>query len=470
MLIPHFQKRAKPMLRKPAAHLICAAILFASLTSCSQEPAVPAPERIILIVVDTLRKDHVSAYAPDPNGGANTKATKANTPNIDRIADGGQVFTNAVASFHATTMSMAALFTGLTPSIESSNDSDTVKWNTFVACGLARFLEDGTDDACIPNSVETVAEDLKNAGYWTVGVVSNGLLYRPSGYDRGFDSWVEVGLAKPGQNLNIFQASPIRTATHVNSEVKAALAKRPSDRFFLYVHYLDVHDYSLFKRDYAANVERFDRHLGTLLDHLEEEGLLEDATIILTSDHGEMLGEINPNTETARHFGNPALQPVLEIPLIIKPKTNLASDTFFRSQDVRGLIRGLVGLSSPVSTELRSDELFLSEMFFRSLRQGRWKSHWPRTGDAPFLFDLLSDPRELVNLAASPTDEQAVILEAHRKRIGELSKKLATHTSQVPPLDDNDVMRLRALGYIETTDESFGKSPSAESKPGAKPN
>ena len=470
-----FETNSQPRRRAKTAQVVAVLTLLASLLSCTQESEAPpiephpapTPERIILILVDTLRRDHVSAYSRLGSNDGSATPAPAHTPNIDRIAEGGQLFTNAVSSFHATTMSVASLFTGLTPSIESTNDSKTVKWNTFVACGLSRFLENGTEDACIPNSVTTLAEDMQHAGYWTLGIVSNELLYRPNGYDRGFDSWIEVGLAKAGQDLDIFQASPIRTAAHVNLNVKAALAKRPSDRFFLYVHYLDVHDYGLFKRDYDENVERFDKQLGVLLDHLEAAGLLAGSTVILTSDHGEILDEKYANLETGRHFGNPALQPTLEIPLIVKPKTHLDSDVFIRSQDVRDLIRELTGFGDPIETELEADELFLSEMFYRTYRKGRWKSNWPRTNAEPLLFDLQSDPSETTNLGASPTEQHLVILATHRERITELSQLLAAQSDQVPVLDDYDVVRLRALGYIETTEESFGKhtSPPPQTDP-----
>ena len=58
------------------------------------------PERIILIVVDTLRRDHVSVYGP-----------RVSTPQIDALAKRGQVFSDLTAAYHQTTMSMAGLFT-----------------------------------------------------------------------------------------------------------------------------------------------------------------------------------------------------------------------------------------------------------------------------------------------------------------------------------------------------------------------
>ncbi len=143
---------------------------------------VRPPARIILIVIDTLRRDVVSAYGGD-----------ASTPHIDSLAQRGQLFTGAMASFHQTTMSMASLFTGRTPSIESADPSSTLSWNGDTWCGMARFADADRDAACIPEAVPTLAERMREAGYWTIGVTSNQFLYEPGGFSRGFDDWVEVG-------------------------------------------------------------------------------------------------------------------------------------------------------------------------------------------------------------------------------------------------------------------------------------
>ena len=75
------------------------------LLACAPEPT--PPQRIVLVVVDTLRRDALGCYgAPQP------------TPHIDALARRGQRFERALASYHQTSMSMAALFTGRTPSIE----------------------------------------------------------------------------------------------------------------------------------------------------------------------------------------------------------------------------------------------------------------------------------------------------------------------------------------------------------------
>ncbi|MCH7870041.1 MAG: sulfatase [Myxococcales bacterium] len=429
------------------ARLAVLAATLAGSIQCTQSESAKVPDRIILIVVDTLRQDHVSAYATTATTA--TTVAPALTPNIDRLAAGGQLFTNAVAAYHSTTMSMAAIFTGRTPSIETGERKRPLEWNTFAACGMSRFAEPGKQDACVPDSLETLAEDMRRAGYWTLGVVSNELLYQPSGYDQGFDTWVEVGLPAPGETLNVFKASPIRTARHVNRDVLLALSQRPSDRFFLYIHYIDVHDWSLFQRSYEKSVQRFDERLGELLDELATMGLLENATIILTSDHGEMLVEKHLGLKTLRHFGNPSFEPVLKVPLIVTPPIKADANALVRSQDVRGMILKIAGIETELAPDLDFDELIISEKFYQNYRKGRWKSLWERSGDRQMLFDLVADPNEEVDLSQRRGD----ILLEHRKRIDELSRAMASAASLYQELSEQDRERLSVLGYIESVSD-----------------
>ncbi len=393
-----------------------------------------APERIILIVVDTLRRDHVSAYS-----------STVKTPNIDRIAARGQVFQNATAAFHSTTMSMAAMFSGRTPSIEFGNARAALDWNTFASCGMSRFAVNPERDACVPDSVETLAEDLRAAGYWTVGVVSNKLLFRPYGYDQGFDEWVEVGLVPDGPQLTAQQSARVRTARHVNTNVFRTLANRPSDHFFLYVHYIDVHDWILFGISYAESVRRFDQRLGELLDALESEGLLENSAIVFTSDHGEMLVDHHLDFEISRHYGNPSFEPLLRIPLIVAPALDRKTDEFIRGQDVRGLVREIAGLEGHPAPALEPGELLVTERFYQTYRKGNWKSMWKRAEDRVLLFDLEADPDESKDLSKQKPE----ILSAHRKRVDEIVAKISTADQNAQRLSPEDLERLRALGYLE---------------------
>lgn len=397
------------------------------------------PERVILIVVDTLRRDHVSAYGGEPR-----------TPAIDALAARGQLFTNAAASFHQTTMSMASLFTGRTPSIESEDPGATVSWDGDTWCGLSRFAESGGDESCLPEALPTLAERMRAAGYWTIGVVSNQFLFEPSGFGRGFDDWVEVGDRPSDTGLSAAMPLPNPQKSRywwpVNGAAIEALNRRRSDRFFLYVHYMDVHDHAFKKVAYAEAVATADTGVGRLLDNLERAALLEDAVVIFTADHGERLGERHALQGQPRHYGNPSFQELLEVPLIIAPPVVEDPGRLLRTQDLFYLIQEIAGLNPGRMPELGPDELFVGERRFRTYRSGRWKSSVRRADGAHFLFDLAADPGEKRNAAAAHPE----VVAAHRLRLEQLSRELGARGPRAPrELTELERETLKILGYLE---------------------
>ena len=378
-----------------------------------------APGRIVLIVVDTLRRDYLGCYG-----------SKLRTPNIDRLAESGQIFTNAFSSFHQTTMSMGALFTGQTPSLESEGRR-VLGWNGRNWCGLARFGAPPGEESCIPKSLRTLPEVLQKAGYWTIGISTNALLFRPAGFERGFDDWVEhAGRSFWGE---------------VNEAAFEALARRARDRFFLYVHYMDVHDHRFVGHSYAQTVSQVDRGVGGLIRGLDEQGLLEDAVVVLTSDHGERLKETHLTKGSPFHFGNPSFEEVVRVPLIVSPAVFEHTSELVRSQDVFRLVTNLAGVRSEPTHELESDELFTSEAYWQTYRRGRWKSLAARGKRGHLLVDLLDDPGEEHDVAA----ENPSILAEHSERIASLSRALAASKAPASELTEEDRRRLDALGYIE---------------------
>jgi hypothetical protein len=413
-----------------ACWLVFASMLWAcgDWNSAQDEVAAAGPERIILIVADTLRRDHLSPYG-----------SELETPAVAGLARRGQVFTNAVASFHQTTMSMAAMFTGRTPSLETGDRTRTLPWTSANWCGLSR-LGAGDGESCIPRHLATLAEDLRGAGYETLGVASNRLIFRPHGYEQGFDAWVELGEKQvPKTPRGRAEEAMLRTGTRVNQATFELLARRASNRFFLYVHYMDPHEH-WFRRDlptYADGVVAFDRALGSLLGRLEAKGLLEDAVIIFTSDHGELLGAQHALPATKTHFGNPSFDPLLLVPLIVAPPTKENPQRLLRSQDLRGLVRSIAGLEPGAPADLEPDELFY--------RRGRFKSMWSRDGEKMALFDLLEDPGETRDVSA----EHPEIVARHRDRLRELTINLGTRRGEDAERSVDDEERLRALGYIE---------------------
>jgi arylsulfatase A-like enzyme len=231
----------------------------------------------------------------------------------------------------------------------------------------------------------------------------------------------------------------------VGDAVAAALARRKSDRFFIYVHYMDVHDWAAVNVSYRDAVEAVDRGIGELLDLLEGEGLLDGAAVILTSDHGESLDEPHLVPTTPRHIGNPSFEPVLAVPLIASGAELSHDGPLIRSEDLFRILLRLAGGGPPPERDLLPDELFLTEVGYRTYRRGRWKSYSGRFDGIFRLVDLEADPGELRDVAA----ENPAISESHRKRVDALTTMLAASDAPLHEIGEEDLDRLRSLGYVE---------------------
>jgi arylsulfatase A-like enzyme len=396
-------------------------------------------------VIDTLRRDRLSCY-----GG------ERRTPNIDALAAQGQRFEAAFASFHQTSMSMASLFTGRTPSIESGTLGEPLDWNGRNWCGLRRFAGGSETPACVPAALPTLAERLREAGYHTIGIASNALLFRPAGFERGFDLWSEVGAGPDVPPARLSNAA-LRAAPQVNAAAAAALEARASDRFFLYVHYMDVHDYqptaelvlretgSRLPQPYAGGVARTDRAVGALLAHLASLGLTEDLVIFLTSDHGERLGEDHLLPGHDAHDGNPSFEELLRIPLIVSPPVFPDPTRFTRTEDLHHMILRLAGAVPDRAPELAPGEMFTSEARFQTYREGRFKSFRDRAGGTLRLVDLREDPGETRDVAERHPD----VARDHGERLDALTRELAAKDAPPSALTEQDRSRLRSLGYLE---------------------
>ena len=417
--------------------VVIAAAVGALLLAGCYETEGARPDRVVLIVIDTLRRDYLSAY------GSTTR-----TPNIDGLAARGQTFTNAYSSFHQTTMSMGSLFSGHTPSLEIGREQGRPPWNGRTWCGLLRFAE-GADDACLPSAIRTLGEMMSETGYWTIGVSSNPLLFDPAGFSSGFDDWVEVGIAvkgpvlkRKGKRLPLAES---RRGEKVNRAVKRALSRRQRESFFLYVHYMDVHDYGARAVTYSESAIIADGRVGELLDLLSVDGLLENTLIVLTSDHGERLGEQHMVPGGQQHKGNPSFEELLRVPLIISPPTGDDPDEFIRSDGVYRLLGRLARREPDGRADLEPDELLLTELNWLTYRQGRWKSFRRRLDDRFILVDLERDPAEETDVSK----QNPRIVDAHRSRVEELERRLASAHLPRTQLTEDDRERLRSLGYLQ---------------------
>lgn len=284
--------------------------------ACSRASGpAPAPKRrpdILLISIDTLRADHLAAYG----------YARETSPFLDTLAAGGEVFTNAVVPLPATDPSHASLLTSLHPLQHGV---------------LANAMP-------LPDDVETIAEVLQRAGYFTMGAVAVAHLGRAYHFDQGFqlfgDHWDETA------PLNSVHA---RSAADVNQDVFRMLGSYAKQRrgqpFFLFVHYFDVHRPYVRHKEYFipepvpeqalppspypwlagminhydSEIRYVDDHIGQLRERLNKLQLGDNLLTCVTADHGEQLwehghvgGHADVYRETVRVpliFNGPGIEP-----------------------------------------------------------------------------------------------------------------------------------------------------------------
>ena len=252
---------------------------------CRSEPAASSPRNMVLVVVDTLRSDHLSAYGYD----------RETAPVISWLAAEG-VRWNGVSPTSWTKPAVASILTGLHP----------LRHQAF---GASEPLSPG---------VTTLAERLAAQGYHSLGIVANGWLSRKAGFARGFTNYFSMS-----EDLGY---GPFSTGEEVNAEVFSRLAGLQPP-FFLYVHYLDPHAPYEPSRDYEGRplrgrlserkevgilelrmsevlnrpaalledardlydgeIRQTDLALGRLLRELDRRGLTGGTLTVVTSDHGE---------------------------------------------------------------------------------------------------------------------------------------------------------------------------------------
>jgi arylsulfatase A-like enzyme len=454
----------------------------------------PAPANIVLIVIDTLRADHLGCYG----------YFRDTSPNIDAFAEQAIFFEQAYAPIATTLPSHTSLFTGLYP----------------LEHGLQANLGDNGHPFRSGSGLRSIVEIMQANGYATAAFISAAPLKRVCGLDVGFDTYVEPRTAQE-------DAGPTTDAA------LAWLEQHDGQRFFLFVHYFDPHvpydpppPYrSMFTDDpqlrsfiaerqipdvvqpglcrgrvptvthvatnlYDGEIRYCDEHVGRLLDSLRQRGLWDNSVIILTADHGEGLNQ----HDWPQHGRNWNEQ--VHVPLMIRfpgaattlPKrfTPLVSliDVFptvlgqlkpgwaeeFLSQ-ARGVDVLAPGFRErPLLAERSGRDCGEFGGSLYALTSPQWRFHY--TPDQPaLLFDRNLDAYELHNVAdefaaqAEQMHRQTLALVAELKKHGD-----ALRTGEAEPLLLDPQLRreMEALGYLGSTYDDEDQNPSA-TKPATQP-
>ena len=180
----------------------------------ARQPAAPDRPNVLVLLVDTLRADHLGCYGASPSP----------SPNLDRLAARGLVFEQAIAQAPWTIPSVATILTGLHP-----RSHGVVAWPFSKP---AARPENGS--TVLPDVFPTLPAQAAMAGITTVGVSANPMVSRTTNFAHGFETFVE------------FEWDAERDSTARADEVNAAflrwLRRNRGQRFLGYLHYMDVHE------------------------------------------------------------------------------------------------------------------------------------------------------------------------------------------------------------------------------------
>jgi choline-sulfatase len=412
-----------------------------ALASCRAAPP-PTARHLVLVTIDTLRADRLGCYGD----------RSVDTPHLDALARDGARATDASVQVPLTRPSHVTLLSGLYPAEHGIRDN------------VAPSLRE---------DVPTLAERLKGAGFSTAGFVSSIVLSRQSGLARGFDTFsdhFDVG-ADDARFLNTIQ----RRGDIPTAEATSWLEAQRGSRLFLWLHLYDPHEpyeppepfasrYA--DRPYDGEVAWSDELVGRLDATLARLGIRGETLLVVTSDHGEGLGDHGE----AVH-GYFVYESTLAVPLLFRGPGIAAGrrvNATARSIDLVPTVLDLLGVRPPASAHLSGRSLAaalrggpeppaeatyaesLTPLLhfgwsdLRALRDGRFKYILaPR----PELYDVRDDPSESRNLVASSPAQAEALRGALTRRLAEekASAQSAPAAAAVPP---EMLEQLGALGYV----------------------
>lgn len=443
---------------------------------------------VILILIDTLRSDHLSCY------GYNQKTS----PNIDKLAKEGVLFTNSFSQASWTKSSVASLFTSLYPTQHNSN----------------------TFDDTLPDKANTIAEILKGEGYTTSAFIANPIIGKTFNYNQGFDLYYDeftkdkiyysvlrnsfMGDIIKSISRNKFIPEDMANATTLNKMIIPWLKTYKDTKFFLYIHYKDPHSpynpptpffekyvdrlnpevykgsdkFDINRTEmalYDGEIEFTDYNIGEVLKTVDKLNLTKKTLIILLSDHGEAFLE----HENKEH-GLTLYQEEISVPLIMRlPDYIPASKTItYQASTIdimptildilniqyKGIKEGesLFPIIKNQQLKKQRDFIFFEELFAMgkpitlfALRIGEYKYIFTKAlkgfkinnSKIEQLFDLKNDPKEFCNIIKKKPEEARLIREKINLLVTNM-KKTAIPSAKTK-IDEKTKDQIKALGYIQ---------------------
>jgi arylsulfatase A-like enzyme len=396
--------------------------------------AAEQPPNVIIVMVDALRPDHVSSYG----------YAQPTTPNLDsRLAAAGTRFLDVTSASSWTYPANAAMLTGRMPA------DIGVHWHS--------------NDTRIPESETMLAEHLKAAGYTTAGFVNAFYVWPRFGFGDGFDTYQVVQSGLNGD------AAQVNAAAFEWLDANWTPAQQTGP-LFLYLYYYDPHtvyappppydllydstytgtltgeafnngervvsgeivptarDIEHLKALYDGEVTHWDTRFGEMMDHLADLGVLDNALVLLTADHGQMFGE---HGEWTHH--NSLYEEVVRVPMVISWPGVLPAGQVITApvttMDVTPTLLHLLGL--PVPDDVAGQDL-------TSLLNGG-----PADPERPIYSELSGETAPTnPHFWNSPSYEQRAVKRAGWKFIHEIRNPAADQLFEVLPASQYEVDNL----------------------------
>ena len=418
---------------------------------------------VLVICVDSLRADHLGCYGyeRDPS------------PCINKVANDGVLFTNAISQAPWTKPSVASLFASMYMSVHNV-------WYGY------KDTKDYAISCRMSDDIVTLAEILKIHGYETAGFGQKLHLHKEFGFKQGFDL-LNMRLGK---------------SANITNNMISWLHRRQPNKFFLYIHYDDAHfpynppdkfkmydvyksnanvtgenfksirsgEIKLSKEDinhiiasYDGEIRCVDEKIGLLLKQLDGMGYGNNTLVIILADHGDEFME-----HGGVAHGHTLYEELIRVPLIMKGPTipkNVQITGLAQSIDIAPTILDILDLQPDKEMEGRSlvpliftgqevhDAVYSERKsyngeFLRGIRSKKWKLIRDFDTKQSLLFDLENDPGEIANVRDQyPKIAAELELQLFEWLNRENAKVNKTQYKGTVKIDEATKERLKSLGY-----------------------
>jgi arylsulfatase A-like enzyme len=410
---------------------------------------------VLFILVDTLRADRLSAYGYE----------RDTSPNLKALAETGIRFARHVSQSSWTKCSMASLWTSVYPARN----------------GVLRAHH------VVPPEARMPAEIFREEGLRTAGIWRNGWIAANFGFSQGFEVYqtpppTPLPRGKRREHPNLRLAGSDADILH---SALAFLRAHGHERWFLYVHLMDVHQYvssedeaifgTTYSDIYDNSILWVDRLVGQLVKELEDRRLRERTLVVFASDHGEAFGEHGGEGHARNVYGEVTETPwILSFPFRIDPGivVNERSENVdlwptvlelvglppLPDVDGRSLVPAIAAATRGEGTQADDDLAFaqIDQAWGQTTRRpqpqvavnkGRWRLIYPQAHpEGLALYDKTLDPREQRNLVdANPQVAEQLVAIADTY----LENREPPWGGEAPTieLDELQLEQLRALGY-----------------------